>query len=254
MLQRVNIKLKTQQNMLLSYDYNYQIGCELYKKINIVDKAFWCIYHKEGFRKDETQKNFKLLNPLLQFDNVVMDKEGIILNKDDIITLTIGGSKQVINLIINGFYQDTKLNIDGDMFEFVNAEITKMPQFKKIGLFKVESALIEWVQNEDKKIEYLDIMNPRYIQAVRQNLKSKYELIYGKEYLGELKIGIEDFLKIKPKSVNIKGHKVHGYGKFNILIQAEKDIQKVAYCCGLGSHNMYGAGFLKYITGGEPNG
>jgi len=254
MLQRVNIKLKTQKNMLLSYDYNYQIGCELYKKINIIDEIFGGIYHKEGFRKDETQRNFKLLNPLLQFDKVIMDKDGIILNKDDIITLTIGGNKQVINLILNGFYQDSKLNINGDVFEFVKAEITKMPAFKQIGLYKVESALIEAIQNEDKKTEYLDIMNPRYMQAVKQNLKRKYQLIYGKEYSGDLKIGIEDFLKIKPKSVTIKGYKVHGYGKFNVLIQAEKDMQKVAYCCGLGSHNMYGAGFLKYITGGEANG
>jgi CRISPR-associated endoribonuclease Cas6 len=97
-------------------------------------------------------------------------------------------------------------------------------------------------------------MNPRFIQAVKQNLKRKYQLIYDKEYIGDLKIGIEDFLKIKPKSVNIKGHKVHGFGKFNVLIQANKDMQKVAFCCGLGSHNMYGAGFLKYITGGEING
>ena len=129
-----------------------------------------------------------------------------------------------------------------------------MPPFKQIGLYKVESALIEAIQNEDMKTEYLNIMNPRYIQAVKQNLRRKYEMVYGKEYLGELKIGIEDFLKIKPKSVSVKGHKVHGYGKFNVLIQAEKDMQKVAYCCGLGSHNMYGAGFLKYITGGDANG
>jgi CRISPR-associated endoribonuclease Cas6 len=254
MLQRVNIKLKTKQNMLLQYDYNYQIGCELYKKINITDEAFGSLYHKEGLRKDRDQRNFKLLNPLLQFNKVTMDKEGIILNKDDIVTLTIGGSKQVINKILNGFYQDNNLNIDGKMFEFVNAEISKMPQFKQIGLYKVESALIEAIQDENRKIEYLDIMNPRYIQAVKQNLKRKYQLVYGKEYSGDLKIGIEDFLKIKSKSVNIKGHKVHGYGKFNVLIQAEKDMQKVAYCCGLGSHNMYGAGFLKYIIGGEANG
>lgn len=254
MLQRVDISLKVKQNMLLPYDYNYPVGCEIYKKVDSIDKAFGSLYHKEGLRKDKTQRNFKLLNPLLQFSNAVMDKEGIILNKDDIVTLTVGGSQKVINIILNGFYQNNTLNINGDMFEFINANITKMPQFKQVGLYKVESALIESIQDETGKTEYLDIMNPRFIQAVKQNLKRKYQLIYDKEYTGNLKIGIEDFLKIKPKSVNVKGHKVHGFGKFNVLIQANKDMQKVAFCCGLGSHNMYGAGFLKYITGGEIDG
>lgn len=254
MLQRVDISLKVKQNMLLSYDYNYPVGCEIYKKVDCIDKAFGILYHREGLRKDKTQRNFKLLNPLLQFNNAIMDKEGIILNKDDIVNLTIGGSKKVINLILNGFYQDNNLNINGEMFEFVKANISKMPQFKQVGLYKVESALIETIQDENGKAEYLDIMNPRFIQAVKQNLKRKYQLIYDKEYTGDLKIGIEDFLKIKPKTLNIKGYKIYGFGKFNVLIQADVDMQKVAYYCGLGSHNMYGAGFLKYITGGELNG
>jgi len=253
MLQRIEIIMEVKQNTLLPYDYNYQIGCEIYKKINEIDSAFCSLYHKEGLRKNKEQRNFKLLNPLLQFDNAIMDKEGIILNQGDKVKLTIGGSQKIINIILNGFYQNNKLNINGEMFEFIDAKITKMPQFRDVGLYKVESALVEYIQDENKKSQSIDIMNPRYIQAIKQNLKRKYELIYNKEYQGNLKIAIEDFLKIKRKSVGIKGHKINGYGKFNVLIQANKDMQKVAYCCGLGSHNMYGAGFLKYITGGDVN-
>lgn len=254
MLQRIELIMEAKQNTLLPYDYNYQIGCEIYKKINEMDSAFCSLYHTEGLRKNKKQRNFKLLNPLLQFDNATMDKEGIILNQGDKVKLIIGGSQKIINIILNGFYQNNKLNINGEIFEFIDAKVIKMPQFKQVGLYKVESALIEYIQDENKKAQPIDIMNPKYIQAIKQNLKRKYQLIYNKEYIGELKIGIEDFLKIKPKSVNIKGYKIYGFGKFNVLIQADKDMQKVAYCCGLGSHNMYGAGFLKYITGGELNG
>lgn len=254
MLQRISIKLKVKENMLLIYDYNEILKNELYKKINMIDKNFSNIYHQEGLRKNRVEKNFKLLNPLLQFNNAIMDKEGIILNKNDLIELIIGGSKTVLNIILNGFYENNILNINGEEFEFTGAKILQLPNFKEIGLYKVESALIESIQTEKGKVEYLDIMNPKFIQAVKQNLKRKYQLIYGKEYNGDLKIGIEDFLKIKSKSISVKGYKIHGFGKFNVLIQGNRDIQKVAYCCGLGSHNMYGAGFLKYLTGGEING
>lgn len=251
MLQRINIKLKVLNNILLTYNYQYQLGCEINKKITLADIEFGEKFHKEGLRKNKSQKNFKLLNPMFQFNNAIMDKDGIILNKNDIITLVIGGDKTVITKVLNGLYEDNKINIDGNIFEFIGVDIEKLPNLKQINIYKVEGVLIESIQDQNKKVKYLDIMNPKFVEALKENLKRKYKLLYNRDYTGELKIGVEDFLKIKNKTINIKGYNIKGFGKFNIILKANKDMQKVAYCCGLGTHNMYGGGFLKYITGGD---
>lgn len=251
MLQIINIKLKVKQNTLLNYDYNYALACEIYKKIQLIDNEFGIGFHNNGLRKNKSEKPFKLMTMMLQFNNAIMDKEGIILNANDKVNLEIRGTKQVLNKILNGFMSDNSINIDGNIFEFERTEIKAIPNFKNTNLYKVESILIETLLDNNKKSIYLDAFNPRYVQTIKQNLKNKYKLIYNKEYTGELKIGIEDFMQIKTKSIKVKNHNIIGSGKFNIIIQADRDIQKVAYCCGLGTHNTYGAGFLKYITGGN---
>ena len=69
-----------------------------------------------------------------------------------------------------------------------------------------------------------------------------------KDYEGELYFDIEDVFDIKKKIINnVKGGKLVGYSNFNIYIEADEDMQRVAYNCGLGERNTMGCGNLKFI-------
>ena len=78
----------------------------------------------------------------------------------------------------------------------------------------------------------------------------KYKAIYNKDYSGELFFDIEDVLKVKKKYItDIKDGFLIGYTDFEIFIEADIDMQKVAYYLGLGQNNSIGMGSLSYITG-----
>ena len=52
---------------------------------------------------------------------------------------------------------------------------------------------------------------------------------------------------ILKEKTEIKTLKALGYSNFNIYIEADEDIQRVAYNCGLGERNTMGCGNLKFI-------
>lgn len=249
MLQRIEVKLKPNKNLKLTYDYAYPLVCEIYKKISLVDKTFSIDYHQNGLRENNTDRNFKLVVPKLHFSNAKMDKEGISLKDTDTVSLILSGSKLVINKILNGFLIDNKININGDVLEYTEIKSLSRKKIEEISMYKVETSIVETIQNEAGEVQYIDILNPKFVQALKQNLCRKYKMVNKKDYQGKLNIGIEDFSTIKSKAIKIKNHKVRGFGKFNIIIQADKDMQEIAYYCGLGSHNMYGAGFLTHLGG-----
>ncbi|VHR22069.1 CRISPR-associated protein cas6 [Clostridioides difficile] len=123
--------------------------------------------------------------------------------------------------------------------------------FNSITLYKVRSPIVASLYDlKSKKQVYLNPMQEEFYKALHDNLMKKYKLIYNKEYTGEVYFDIEDVLSVKKKYVtNIKGKGfVIGYTDFEIFVEADKDMQKVIYYCGLGEKNSIGMGLLTYIT------
>lgn len=250
MLSRKYINLIAENDGILQYDVNYILSVILYKKMTLFNEEYSKFLHDKGYlTKDEKNKKMKLFNYSLIFNNLDMLSDGIIIKKGDKIQLSITGYKEPLNAIIQGFLIDNTFNINSLNFKLINIENDKKVYFNNVNIYKPLNPIIESIW--DEKVKFLNPYQSEYYLALKQNLKRKYEIIYNKPYIGELKIMIENILDIKPKSIKIKKGYLQGYGKFNILVQAEKDMQKVAYYCGLGQNNSLGAGYLQYITGGE---
>ncbi|MCD3276686.1 CRISPR-associated endoribonuclease Cas6 [Clostridium botulinum] len=251
MLSRRSIILQAQNDGLLDYNWNYPLYINLFNKISLYDKEFGKVLHDEGFRsKDEKKKKFKLINFMLLFSNQKMNGEGISINKNDEIVLIISGYKDPMNAILQGLCINNEINLNNIIFKVINVKEDKKVKFNKINIYKAMTPIVESVW-ENGLVKFLNPYQPDYYNAVKQNLKRKYEIIYNKPYNGELKLMIENMLKIKQKSVKIKNGHIQGYSNFEILIQCDKNMQKVAYYCGLGQNSSMGAGLVNYITGGE---
>ena len=119
-------------------------------------------------------------------------------------------------------------------------------------LYKVRTPVVESIYNEEEnKVIYLNVAQQEFYSALGQNLLRKYEIIYNKKYEGELYFDIENILNAKKKyitKIKENGYLI-GYTNFEIFVQADVDMQKVAYYCGLGQNNSIGMGLVTFITG-----
>ncbi|MCD3217408.1 CRISPR-associated endoribonuclease Cas6 [Clostridium botulinum C] len=251
MLSRKSIILKSESNGVLDYNWNYPLSINLFNKMLLYDAKFAEFLHNEGFRSnDEKKKKFKLINFMMLFNNQKMDSKGININKDDEVVLIISGYKDPMNAILQGLCINHKINLNNIIFKVIAIKEDRKVKFNKINIYKAITPIVESIW-ENGSVKFLNPYQSKYYNAIKKNLKRKYEIIYKKTYSGELKLMIENMLKIKQKSIKIKNGYIQGYSNFEILIQCDKDMQKVAYYCGLGQNSSMGLGLLNYITGGE---
>lgn len=254
MLQRVRVKLTSDEDVIMSYKYNYPLMCEIYKKISLTDKSFSELYHKVGVKSDLVKRNFKLLNCTFNFKrDIIKDHEGIHIKKGQAFELVISGKKDIVVMILSGFFFDEKININGQIFRRKDI-ITEEPiKFQDISVFEIKTPLVESISNVDpntkRRYDYLDINDKRFVEALIQNIKRKYEVIYNKPCDEFFSIGINKRYNYKRKTITVKDGEIFGHLNVDIMIQGDKKIQEIGYYCGFGSHNLLGAGFSLYKGG-----
>lgn len=250
MLGRIEIVVKPDKDFILDYNYYYSMQKPLiFDSIALIDEEKSIKLHNEGYRAEDN-KIHKLVTYQLYVENIKKhDDKGIYISHNDTVKIVLSGKKNIINLIIKGLmkqgyikYYDNKLNI-------VNFSNDKNIKFNDVMLYKVRTPMVAVINNELGKREYLNPVNPRFFELIGKNLLRKYKLIYGKDYEGGLYFDIEDLFNIKQRFIkNIKNGFLIGYSNFELFIEADRDMQKVAYYCGVGSNNSVGMGVLSYIT------
>lgn len=247
-LTRKIIVLEAIENCILDYNYHYELMKQLYKSIEIENKDKAKKLHNEGFKINN--KIYKLFTNQLFIENAKYSKEGISIQKKNKLRLTISGAKEIVQNAILGIVKNGELKLFNNRFRVLDLEHEKKVKFDNITLYKVRNPIVATRQDEDKKIVFVSPYQEKYFEILANNLKRKYELIYKKEYTGELYFDIEDIFSIKKRLIsNIKSKGILiGYSNFELYIQADIDMQKVAYYCGAGSNNSLGMGMMTYIT------
>ncbi|MBY2477204.1 CRISPR-associated endoribonuclease Cas6 [Clostridioides difficile] len=241
--------LTVDDEVVLDYNYQYELMKRIYEAIEINDRRKALSLHNEGYKMDK--KVFKLFNYTMMFEDAKYSKEGIHLNSRTKIRLILSGYDDILNNIIKGFIKCKVFKIYNIEFKLSNMDEDSKIGFNNITLYKVRSPIVASLYDlKSKKQVYLNPMQEEFYKALHDNLMKKYKLIYNKEYTGEVYFDIEDVLSVKKKYVtNIKGKGfVIGYTDFEIFVEADKDMQKVIYYCGLGEKNSIGMGLLTYIT------
>lgn len=227
--------LTVDNEVVLDYNYQYELMKRIYEAIEISDRRKALSLHNEGYKIDK--KVFKLFNYTMMFEDAKYSKEGIHLNSRTKIRLILSGYDDILNNIIKGFIKCKVFKLYNIEFKLSNMDEDSKIGFNSITLYKVRSPIVASLYDlKSKKQVYLNPMQEEFYKALHDNLMKKYKLIYNKEYTGEVYFDIEDVLSVKKKYItNIKGKGfVIGYTDFEIFIEADKDMQKVIYYCGLG--------------------
>jgi len=242
MLIRKEYLFKPLVNCSIDYNYQHKVMQNIYYYLSTVNKDTEKSLYKEGYRH-VSGHNFKLFGHTLRFKNVVFNKD-IVLNEDSIISLIITGKTDIVKNIANGLLNIKKLKLNNVELKLFSANDDKNFRFKKVMLYKTLSPVVE----STRKNKYYSPYESEYYINLVNNLKRKYQLIYGKEYIDEIYFDVENALNIKKKCFKMKEGHITGYN-YNIWIEATPDMQKIIYYLGLGQNNSVGAGILSYITG-----
>lgn len=249
-LSRKIIILKAENQGRVDFNYYYKVMKVLYRAVTNVDADLGCKLHEKGYKVDN--KTFKLFTFGIGYNDSENDNKGFIIRKNEEISLTISGKDEVLNLILKSIIKQGYLIIEDIKFTIKNVQDDEKVRFNKIMLYRVQTPIVESIYNaEEKRIEYLNIFQISFYNALAQNLMRKYELVYGKKYDGNLHFDIEDVIKAKKRYIRgiKKNGFIIGYSNFEIFIEAREDMQKVAYYTSLGQNSSMGMGLLKYIIG-----
>lgn len=247
-LTRKIVVFEATEDTVLDYNYHYELMKEVYKSLEVVNSLEAFQMHEEGFLIEN--KRYKLFTHQLFIEKANYIKNGIEIKKGTRCYLTVSGLNKVVKSIVLGFVKKGSLELFNKHYKIIEVKADKRVKFDNITLYKTRNPVVATIQNEEKKIVYTSPFDESFYRVIANNLKRKYKLIYNKEYEGELYFDIEDTFSIKKRLIsNIKSKgMLIGYSNFELYIIADKDMQKVAYYCGIGSNNSLGMGMMTYIT------
>lgn len=247
-LTRKILVMEATSDILLDYNYHYELMKEIYRSLEISNSDLALQVHDKGFIIEN--KIYKLFTNQFFIENAEYTKDFIEIKKGTICKLTISGVKEVVKNIVFGFLEKENLNLFNNKFKILNVENDKKVKFDKITLYKARNPIVATRQNEKKNIIFVNPFEEDFYKILANNLKRKYKLIYNKDYEGELYFDIEDTFSVKKRLIsNIKSKfMLIGYSGFELYLVADVDMQKVAYYCGFGSNNALGMGAVTYVT------
>lgn len=246
-LTRKIIILENECDLILDYNYNYELMKEMYNAMKTSNDKKASKIHDEGFKIEN--KIYKLFTHQLFIENAKYTKEGIVINKKSKLKLTISGAETVVKEIALGIFKNKGIRLNNSKMVLKDIESNKRTVLDNISLYKVRTPIVAAIQDENRKIKYISPYEEGFFRVLANNLRRKYKLIYNKDYEGELFFDIEELFNVKKKFIsNIKNDGfIIGYSDFELYIQSDKDMQKVAYYTGLGSNNSLGMGLVTHI-------
>lgn len=247
-LNRKVLILEAIEDIILDYNYHYELMKEMYKCLDISNHELAFQTHEKGFKVDN--KIYKLFTHQLFLENANYTKSGINIKKGARCRLTVSGVKEIVQHIVFGAIERGCIELFNKSYKLVEVQNDKKVNFNNITLYKVRNPIVATRQDEQKKTIFISPFEENYYKVLANNLKRKYKLIYNKDYEGDLYFDIEDTFNIKKRLIsNIKEkYMLIGYSNFELYLVADKDMQKVAYYCGLGGNNALGMGMTTFIT------
>lgn len=253
---------------LIPLNYNYYLSAAIYKLLQFGSPEFSSFLHDIGFRHNG--KPYKLFTFALRFERVLINKNCIKLNSSKAQLLISSPLVEdfIRNLVI-GTFSNQYIEISDtnykSRFSIDQIESLPEPQFNEIEYFKMLSPMVlSTVEEKDNlKSQHFFRYNEDIAEINRvfnRNLKNKYQLIYGKNYIGEdliliwdnkyieqkLKEGKRLTKKISIQKGNERPIEIIA-NEIPFTLTGSNELIKVGYKCGFGEKNSMGFGMAEIV-------
>lgn len=230
---RVKIDFNINDNFTFSKYLNEAMTAFIYRCIDVVDKDYSRMLHDNGFSQSGYKKFIYHTYALLQNKKIVEDK----LYKGTATLIFSSTLDDTVIKFVQGVVKIGKIQLLSHSFNIDNIQYIKEKEIKS-GLFKIASP----VYMMDKNHKWL---KPGDIEEhLKNNLIQKYYALYNK-LPNDLEMNIK-FLNYSAEYIKYKQCTYKGYTGI-VALQGDKELIKMAYTSGLGSHNGIGLGLIEKL-------
>lgn len=265
---RVKLHLKAFRTELITINYNYALNAAVYKILKLGSQEFAEFLHNKGYKTNG--RNYKLFTFALQFEKLKLENDSIrLLSPNAYLYISSPLDNDFVKNFIIGTFKSEIINIIDDgyssKFEPYQIEAVPEPDFQEINNFSMLSPLILSIKKttngktQQHYLRYEDSIE-KINEILNNNLKRKYNLIFGEQYNGEQCELVWDekyYNKVKDKKrlsklVRIKAVNNDEVYYRSILspfkLKGNPKLIKVGYQCGFGEKNSMGFGMVKLLT------
>lgn len=258
---RLQIIFKPEKNIfLIPTNYNYELSSIIYKIMSTSGPNFTKWLHSRGFSL-EGAKRFKFFNFSRLFFQE-KDVQGEVIKAKGNFKLIFSSpiDESVLTTFISGMMEFNKEiylgNRDvGTKVRVHSINILPYPDFQYKSKYIMLSPTVATIQDENRKIVFLEPNNERTVDALRKNLVNKYETLFMEKCPYNIDFSFDEnyinasFEKNLIKKVSIKASLdktilIRGF-MLPIELKSDVKIQKLAYETGIGEKNSLGFGMLE---------
>jgi len=225
---------------LIPFNYNHILSAIIYRKIADLDLA-------SDLHSSSDFKYFTFSQIDVTRRKVIPGK-GIVALDGKLNFLISSPHNYLIQSMVEGYLDESEVIFKGNKLMVEQVELLKQPTFTKNMNFKTMSPVVARIKREDGKVRDLNPGDLRFYTALQQNLLRKYNSFYdtydGDEYV---KI-VPDVDSVKRKRITIEKNGNQTYHRAYLMrfgMEADPQLVKFAYDCGLGEKNSMGFGMVE---------
>ncbi|MCO6472386.1 MAG: CRISPR-associated endoribonuclease Cas6 [Melioribacteraceae bacterium] len=264
---RLKLTLKAFRSDLITANYYHPFNAVVYNLLRIGSKEFASYLHDHGFEIDN--KNYKLFSFALKFERIKMENDSIRLLSPNV-TLIISSplDEQFINNFVIGTFQSRIIDVKYDGYqtklEPLQMEALPTPKFSTQHKFKCISPLVfSTVKLYDGKPSqyYLRYNDSKELinRLLNDNLKRKYNLLFGKPFRGEeldlnwdqnyiQRNNPKKFTRLAKIKADAESEVFYKGIVLPFSVKGSEELIKVGYDCGFGEKNSMGFGLAEIVN------
>lgn len=256
---KLKITLKQKQGNRIPFNYQHLVSSAIYQFIKKADEEYAKTLHNVGFGK-----GFKFFTfSELKFREFKWNKEGIILNDGEIISLYVDiyvpkTAKSLIKGIFENktFYisdKDNRTEFSIDSVEVMN-DLLQSRNDNEILKVKVSptSPIVVGKKNERGNYDYLSPTDEDFIPFLIKNWKEKIKIFEPNASFDFIDAKIIHTDKLKTKLITMKvgtpqETKIRGFTNFEFELLGKKKEIDLIISSGIGIYNAQGMGSVKIL-------
>ncbi|SDC62279.1 CRISPR-associated endoribonuclease Cas6 [Williamwhitmania taraxaci] len=251
---RFEIKLAVDGNAppILPINYQYELASWIYRTIAEGDRDYATWLHTNGFScGSKTFKLFCFSHLITPKRNIVGDRLHV-LSPEISFRLSFLPERSTEEFIKGVFHNQTMIlgdRISQGRFRVGSITLENKEDFTTWGVFKTLSPVVVSSFRDDRSKEYISPTDCRFGALLIGNLKQKYKLYHGHDYIDIVKPEFELLGEPKQKGITLKQSgeypiKVIGY-QFSFRLSADSALLQMGYAAGFGEDNSMGFGMCQ---------
>lgn len=246
---RISLVFNSDKEIILPIQYNHIVQGFLYNSLS--DKDYSHFLHHIGYELHNKVFRFFTFSRILGSFRINRATEKISFNPPVHIIVSSPLEKFITDLAETLIKSDT-LFLGSNIIEIASINVHRSILFTDKVQIKMLSPMVAYstvIANDKKRTEYYSPWKSRFTEIARQNLLSKYRILYGEiPQNQEFKIIPNGMQERKFKIIaNYKGNIIEGYNGIYWL-KGNPELIKVAYETGLGSKNSQGFGCWEVVV------